>query len=360
MGSHLIGLSLLAVVALTISHGAFAASSVKDGDDVVIDDKDYRVLGVDAFEEGQSCQDDKGQAYDCGVKAKAALESFVGGRPIECVVTKPKDGRLIANCTTGGEDIGTAIIRSGWGFTRRDFLKKYPDRVTELCAIEAEAKDAKRGAWIGKFSVPYTQKGGGQGKKKLADVVCPETYAVLQPDMPRPTAEVEKKSSSGKPVAPPAIQSDLPKWVGWLQALTIAIASLAAVVGIGQWRTAHQRAVLDLFDKRFEVYQHLCEIVGEIVGSGNVSNADQIKFLRATQKVGFLFGPEVERYLDTVHNAMGRHHVAAIEAEANDPDKKAAALDRVRAAFGEIAAFFTQFRKLVTPYLRAHQKAPPF
>jgi hypothetical protein len=45
--------------------------------------------------------------------------------------------------------------------------------------------------------------------------------------------------------------NQLPLWVLYLQALsTPAIALLASVIGFFQWRTAHQRAVLDLFEKR--------------------------------------------------------------------------------------------------------------
>ena len=42
-------------------------------------------------------------------------------------------------------------------------------------------------------------------------------------------------------------------WVQYLQALsTPAIALLAVVIGVIQWRTAHQRAVFDLFDRRMK------------------------------------------------------------------------------------------------------------
>jgi hypothetical protein len=52
--------------------------------------------------------------------------------------------------------------------------------------------------------------------------------------------------------------SNVPIWIQYLQALsTPAIALLAATIGVLQWRTAHQRAVLDLFDRRMENYDAL-------------------------------------------------------------------------------------------------------
>src|SRR5689334_15517507 len=58
----------------------------------------------------------------------------------------------------------------------------------------------------------------------------------------------------------------LPYWLQVIQALaTPAIALLAAVIGIAQWRTARHRVILDLFDKRWTVLTDLREVVGDVV-----------------------------------------------------------------------------------------------
>jgi|SRR5215467_9449920 len=40
-----------------------------------------------------------------------------------------------------------------------------------------------------------------------------------------------------------------------LQGLTVIIAALVALIGFLQWLTARQKAVFDLFDKRFKIYE---------------------------------------------------------------------------------------------------------
>jgi len=40
-----------------------------------------------------------------------------------------------------------------------------------------------------------------------------------------------------------------------LQGLTVIIAALVALIGFLQWLAARQKAVFDLFDKRFKIYE---------------------------------------------------------------------------------------------------------
>jgi hypothetical protein len=53
---------------------------------------------------------------------------------------------------------------------------------------------------------------------------------------------------------------------------TPAIALRASTIGVMQWRTAHQRAVLDLFDKRWgEAFNELRSIISEVLQEGPVT-----------------------------------------------------------------------------------------
>jgi endonuclease YncB( thermonuclease family) len=60
------------------------------------------------------------------------------------------------------------MVRRGWALVRPDFL--VPERAAKLCAIEAEARAQKSGAWAGSFELPYFQKGGQ--KKTREQVSC--------------------------------------------------------------------------------------------------------------------------------------------------------------------------------------------
>jgi hypothetical protein len=59
----------------------------------------------------------------------------------------------------------------------------------------------------------------------------------------------------------------LPYWMEVLNALAVpAIRLLAAVIGYFQWKTAQQKVVLDLFDRRMTTYTALREVVAMVRG----------------------------------------------------------------------------------------------
>jgi len=70
---------------------------------------------------------------------------------------------------------------------------------------------------------------------------------------------------------------NVPTWIQYLQALsTPAIALLAVTIGVLQWRTAHQRAVLDLFDRRMENYDALNAAIFEILREGKATTTNLV------------------------------------------------------------------------------------
>jgi hypothetical protein len=79
--------------------------------------------------------------------------------------------------------------------------------------------------------------------------------------------------------------------------LTILLAAFAAMIAYFQWRTAHQRIVLDLFDRRVQVLEDIEEIIRNINRTTDVSNDDMRLFWKARAKAGFLFGPDINDYL---------------------------------------------------------------
>src|SRR3954462_11983710 len=79
--------------------------------------------------------------------------------------------------------------------------------------------------------------------------------------------------------------------------LTILLAAFAAMIAYFQWRTAHQRIVLDLFDRRVQVLEDIEEIIRNINRTTDVSNDDMRLFWKARAKARFLFGPDINDYL---------------------------------------------------------------
>jgi endonuclease YncB( thermonuclease family) len=147
-----------------------------DGDDIMLAGQDYRLEAVDAFEDDQTCQSADGSSYFCGAEAKMALQAILGGRDVVCTWTgKQHHKRLIANCKAGGLDVEVELVRVGWAHVRTDFIRNKPERIAELCALEAEARRSKRGMWtwfdLAKSRLPYYWKGG---EKPVAEVTCRE------------------------------------------------------------------------------------------------------------------------------------------------------------------------------------------
>jgi hypothetical protein len=152
----------------------------------------------------------------------------------------------------------------------------------------------------------------------------------------------------------------LPYWIQVLQALaTPAIALLAIVIGMMQWRTAHQRAVLDLFDKRWTVLAELRSAIYHAITreAGIVGGEVSREYWLALNRAVFLFGPEVTECLKSIHEAIDRLYVARQQLDANGDEK---AIDQRDRAMTEISDFFKRINELVAPYMRMHQKAPRF
>jgi len=76
-------------------------------------------------------------------------------------------------------------------------------------------------------------------------------------------------------------------------------------VGFLQWRTAHQKAVLDLFDKRFKIYETVKNCV-DLVGTNpeDFGNERQKEFLKAKNKAYFFFGNEVNDYIERLRKDL--------------------------------------------------------
>jgi hypothetical protein len=153
--------------------------------------------------------------------------------------------------------------------------------------------------------------------------------------------------------------AQLPEWVLYLQALsTPAIAVLAAVIGFMQWRTAHQRAVLDLFEKRYELYTAVRSVIAEVIAHGRADNKIQFDYLRAIERAPFLFGPEVTAYLDSLYRLLVAQGHAETMMKTESAEEHAKWISKQHECFLKVAEFYQRSEPLVQPYMRMHQKAP--
>lgn len=157
-----------AVLCLALGHILAASSAtaqtvsgqadVIDGDTLAIRGEKTRIrlYGVDAPEGQQTCDDAAGKRYLCGSRAAGALAEIIGRNGHVSCEEEDRDqyGRIVAVCKANGRDINGELIRQGWAVE----YKQYSDG--RFSAEEAEARQAKRGLWAGKFILPWDWRRG--------------------------------------------------------------------------------------------------------------------------------------------------------------------------------------------------------
>ena len=132
---------------------------VVDGDTVDIDidlgfgvwlhKERVRIYGIDTPEIKQTCTNNNGQSYSCGVKATLELKKIIGSRKVSCIKkTKDRYERSISICYVDGKDINSLMVKKGWALAYRKYSKKY-------VKDEVIAKSNKAGMWSGDFIAPW-------------------------------------------------------------------------------------------------------------------------------------------------------------------------------------------------------------
>ena len=121
-----------------------------DGDTISIGHQRIRLHGMDAPERHQTCRDQNGRKWYCGVAATRHLAALTGGAPVTCrKVTTDRYNRTIAVCESHGQDIGRRMVRDGWAVAYIRYSRAY-------AGDEAHARKLKKGIWRGYFTLPET------------------------------------------------------------------------------------------------------------------------------------------------------------------------------------------------------------
>lgn len=140
---------------------------------------------------------------------------------------------------------------------------------------------------------------------------------------------------------------------------SLVLAAIVAYVAWRQWRTAHNKLALDLFDKRYAVYQrlnealsrrhHECHYHPEPFGPDIFRWRD---FYLASHDAGLLFGPDVMEIIDKMDEHLGdleAHHNRLLKGEMK-PDKLLDDPD-FRRANGAYNSAFVAFERHARAYM---------
>jgi hypothetical protein len=151
-------------------------------------------------------------------------------------------------------------------------------------------------------------------------------------------------------------------WAQWVQAsativATIGIAATAAYIGFRQWRTAHEKVMLDLFDRRMNVYIEISHVIANIMRSAHVDR-DVIRDYRfATARIEFLFGDEVVSLCNDMAQVLNRLDYDRKMLAPDCPiDDKTKYIDSQAKGMDSVNKFPKQFHALAMPYMRMQQR----
>src|SRR5215469_5380207 len=145
------------------------------------------------------------------------------------------------------------------------------------------------------------------------------------------------------------------QFVQWTVAAGTAI--FVALVGFFQWRTAQQKAALDLFERRHAIYEVVRKAVGQMVASSTAfDRAKEIEFLDASERAYFFFGDDVATYLTQLWKDIVEVRTMDDELRAaTDPDTLRKQVERRQKALARIARFDTAGLLLFARYMRFSQ-----
>jgi endonuclease YncB( thermonuclease family) len=151
----LVFLSVLFIVVMALNR--FNVIDLGSGEYVVVDgdslrkgQTEIRLVGIDAPEYRQICNDVRGNSYACGKDSAAALRDLIASGDVSCEShSVDRYQRALSTCRVNTQNINRELVRQGWAVAYAPGGLSF-DYVFD----EAEARRLKRGLWQGTFETP--------------------------------------------------------------------------------------------------------------------------------------------------------------------------------------------------------------
>ncbi len=172
-------IALFLNIATTPSWAAEVA--VTDGDTLILNGITYRLGGIEAPQTDQTCLDDKGAAWTCGIDARDRLKEYVGKGDVSCTDQGSDSAyrkRRIGDCSVAGQAISVNqwMVQEGWALNTDRSAKALfkADRET--------ASSNRKGLWKGCFVAPESLRRFTISTASLLGAACPKAnnWAVRQ------------------------------------------------------------------------------------------------------------------------------------------------------------------------------------
>ena len=141
---------------------------------------------------------------------------------------------------------------------------------------------------------------------------------------------------------------DMDPW----KALPVLVAFFGVWIASLQYRLAREKLKLDLFEKRYKIFDATRKFFGKVMREGEVKTVDIVTFRIDTSDAMFLFGKDVNDYLEDVKERGFKNLKAYARL---NTEKHAGDSGLIEEAFKEIDWMLAQPDKLANvfgPYLR--------
>src|SRR5215472_5780631 len=84
----------------------------------------------------------------------------------------------------------------------------------------------------------------------------------------------------------------------------LVVSLVVTLVQYAQWRTANQKVVIDLYDRRLQVYRQLEKAIAPVMREAEVDQAAFTAFCIGESDATFLFGDDIRQYLKSLRKAL--------------------------------------------------------
>jgi len=156
------------------------------------------------------------------------------------------------------------------------------------------------------------------------------------------------------------MMADLAPW------FSLGVATFVALIGLLQFltareqaRTANNRAVLDLFEKRYAVYEGIRSVVGKVLTHGSANMQKMQVFMEAAvvaEKAKFLFKEDINGYLKQFLDDLTRLECLESERKTLQHDGEQKNLNSQQQIRDRIALFYKDGAQRFAPYIRFDHK----
>jgi hypothetical protein len=147
----------------------------------------------------------------------------------------------------------------------------------------------------------------------------------------------------------------LPWWMQWAQATAlIVISCLGSWIAFKQARIAAAKLNLDLYDKRFKVFEAGRHFLGQFLVHGTIRLQEITELSVGTADAVFLFGDEVVEYLDGLRKtgvSLNGKNTRLRNMGDNDPERNAV-VDQIAALETQLSVEVPRITSLFKPYLK--------